>query len=53
LRRDRATKDADGYNTRGEADQASEHDKPPIMLCRKAGKNAEHGNRSLVNIRDD
>ena len=35
-------KDADRYNAGSEADQASEHDEPPIVLSRKAGKNAEH-----------
>src|SRR5439155_25325618 len=48
-RRDRAMKDADGYNTCNEANQTSEHDKPPIMVFRETGKNAEHRNRSLVN----
>ncbi|MGY3287349.1 hypothetical protein ACVWWP_000416 [Bradyrhizobium sp. LM3.6] len=38
-------KNADGYNTCGEANQTGEHDKAPIMLCREAGKNAEHRNR--------
>ncbi|UPK40746.1 hypothetical protein IVB18_00175 [Bradyrhizobium sp. 186] len=43
-------KDADGHNTCNEANQTSEHDKPPIMVFRDAGKNAEHSDRSLVNI---
>ncbi|WP_249139457.1 hypothetical protein [Bradyrhizobium japonicum] len=35
-------KDADRDNAGNEADQASEHDEPPIVLDRKAGENAEH-----------
>ncbi|WP_235884763.1 hypothetical protein [Bradyrhizobium frederickii] len=51
-RRDRTTENTDRDDAGDEADQASEHDEPKIMLDGKARQDAKHPGRSIRNIVD-